>query len=104
MILLFVLLLYYAVISAYMTKSLRQMARAWIYCAVAFIIGLAVYAMLAPWAYMERGYFAFGGELLVAVAVAGVIAPLIIRRDRKICAWVRRASNRADKGSASRYN
>lgn len=101
---LFALLLYYAVISAYMTKSLRQMARAWIYCAVAFIAGLAVYALLAPWAYMERGYFAFGGELLAAVAVAGVVAPLIISRDRKICSWVRRASNRSGNKSASRYN
>ena len=101
---LLVLLLYYAVISAYMTKTLRQMARAWIYCAVAFIAGLAVYALLAPWAYMERGYFDFGGELLAAAAVAGVVAPLIIRRDRKICAWVRRASNRTDKKSVSRYN
>lgn len=104
MLLIYIFTVYSAVISAVMTTSLRQMARAWIYCAVAFIIGLAVYALLAPWAYMERGYFAFGGELLAAVAVAGVIAPLIIKRDRKICSWVRRTSNRADKKSIRRYN
>ena len=97
MVALLALLLYYAVVSAYMTKTLRQMARAWIYCAAAFIIGLAVYALLAPWAYMERGYFDFGGELLAAAAVAGVVAPLIIRRDRKVCSWFRRASNRSGK-------
>ena len=104
MLLIYIFAVYAAVISAAMTTTLRQMARAWIYCAVAFIIGLAVYALLAPWAYMERGYFDFGGELLAAVAVAGVVVPLIIRRDRKICAWVRRASNRSGNKSASRYN
>ena len=104
MILIYIFVVYAAIISAWMTTTLRQMARAWIYCAVAFIIGLVVYALLAPFAFMERGYFAFGGELMAAVAVAGVIAPLIIKRDRKICSWVRRASNRTDKELSGRYN
>ena len=104
MLLIWAFTIYSAVISAVMTTSLRQMARAWIYCAVAAVIGAAVYAILAPFAFMERGYFAFGGELMAAVAVAGVLAPLIIRCDQKICSWIRRASNRADKKEVSRYN
>ena len=105
MLLIYIFVVYSAVISAAMTTTLRQMARAWIYCAVAAVIGVVVYAILAPFAYAERGYFAFGGELMAAVAVAGVIAPLMIRRDRKICAWFRhRARHAADEKSINRHN
>ena len=84
------LVLWYAVVVAHMARTLKQFARAWIYCAVATVLGLIVYAVLAPLAYLERGYFAFGGEALVAIAVAAIAAPLLIVRDAKICAWIKK--------------
>lgn len=47
---------------------------------LSLIMMFAVYVLLAPEAYAERGYIAYGGECLVAAA-AGIFTLLILKGD-----------------------
>ena len=54
----------------------------WIICTLLLSVGMmaAVYLLLAPVAYAERGYIAYGGECVVAVA-AGLLTLLVLKGD-----------------------
>ena len=58
-------------------------------------LGLLVYFILAPLAYMERGYFAIGGEGLLAFIIAWFTGPMLIWKRDEIIARHRKLSRRA---------
>ena len=62
---------------------------------IGIILGLIVYFILAPLAYQERGYFAIGGEGLLAFIVAWFTGPMLIWKREAIIARHRKMSRRA---------
>ena len=54
------------------------------------ICGFGTYRIFAPVAYAQRGYFAIGGEVLLALMVGYFVAIVLIRNKRYIIRKIRK--------------
>lgn len=62
---------------------------------IGLLLGIITYTILAPVAYAERGYFAVGGEGLLAYMIALFVGTALIAERARIFAWCRKAARRA---------
>lgn len=59
------------------------------------VLGALTYALLAPGAYAERGYFAVGGEGLLALIAVSFTGPMLIWKREEIIALHKKLLQRA---------
>ena len=62
---------------------------------IGLLLGIITYTILAPAAYAERGYFAIGGEGLLAYMIALFISTALIVERARLFAWCRKSARRA---------